>query len=57
VNEVAPPGDRWGLRRAKEFLCGAAASRMTKAMLDEIDPTHEVLGWFHSMREMIQQNP
>jgi putative ATP-dependent endonuclease of the OLD family len=56
VNEVAPPGDRWGRRRAKEFLCGVAASRMTKAMLDEIDPTHEVLGWFHNMREMIQQN-
>jgi putative ATP-dependent endonuclease of OLD family len=57
VNAVAPQGDKWGENRAKDFLCGVAAARMTKAMIDEIDPANEVLGWFNDMRGMLQQNP
>jgi predicted ATPase len=56
VNAVAPQGRQWGETRAKDFLCGVAAAHMTKAMLDEIDPTNEVLGWFNDMGQMIQQN-
>ena len=57
LNALLPQGAKWSESRAKDFLCGVAASRMTKAMLDEIDPTNEALGWFNDMGVMIQQNP
>jgi len=54
VNSFAPPSDKWGINRAKEFLCNAAASKMTKAMLDTLDPGKEILNWFKEMRAMIE---
>lgn len=39
--------------RAKNRLT-RASGKMTKAMLDEIDPNGEVVGWFQKMRELIE---
>lgn len=54
VNQIAPPSDRWGPNRAKEFLCNIAVNKMTIAMLDEIDPHGEVTGWFQAIQAMLQ---
>jgi putative ATP-dependent endonuclease of the OLD family len=43
----------WGESRAKDFLNNAALACMTKAMLDQIDPPGEVLGWFRTMEQML----
>lgn len=53
VNPHMPNSGRWGETRAKEFLSNVALPLMTKAMLDEIDPQAEVLGWFRDMRQRI----
>ena len=53
INGVAATGDLWGDKRTKELLNNAALSCMTKAMLDQIDANGEVLGWFHSVQELI----
>lgn len=57
VNAVAPQSGRWNENGAKDFLCRVAAARMTRAMLEELDPADEVLGWLNKMGEMIRQNP
>jgi len=53
VNALVPSSKKWGQSRAKDFLCSEATKFMTKAMLDEIDPNGEILGWFTTMRNMI----
>ena len=52
VNTVAPANALWGQTKAKDFLCNAAARKMTKAMLDLRDPTGEVRGWLKDIKEM-----
>jgi putative ATP-dependent endonuclease of OLD family len=53
INAIVPDSDKWGESRAKEFLSNVAVRHMTKAMLDQIDPQSEVVGWFTQIREMI----
>lgn len=53
VNPLVPQSNKWGVSRAKEFLCTAGVRRMTRARLDEIDPQCEVLGWFTTMQRML----
>ncbi len=53
VNEVVPPSSKWGQGRAKEFLCNVAVSKMTPAMLAEVDPQGEIVGWFQNIQEML----
>ncbi|RJR53726.1 MAG: hypothetical protein C4576_01290 [Desulfobacteraceae bacterium] len=53
LNPISPPGDRWGERRAKEFLCGIAVKKMTNNMLLEVDPNREVLGWFSEIKQLL----
>ncbi len=53
VNLHIPASVKWGQGRAKEFLANEALLRMTKAMLDEVDPQAEILGWFRDMRQRI----
>jgi len=53
VNQTVPQSNKWSGSRAKDFICNAAARKMSKPMLDAIDPQQEVLGWFRHMRQMI----
>ena len=53
VNAVAPQSNKWNDKRAKEFLCNKVAAKMTRAMLDEIDPQGDVRGWFRCMQAML----
>jgi energy-coupling factor transporter ATP-binding protein EcfA2 len=39
---------------SKKILNNIACSLMTKAMLDEIDPNSEVIGWFNSIKQLIE---
>lgn len=55
VNPLLPQSDKWGGNRAKDFLCNLAASKMTKAMLDHLDPSLEVLGWFSDIQAMLNR--
>ena len=52
VNTVAPANALWGQTKAKDFLCNAAARKMTKAMLDLRDPAGEVCGWLMAIKAM-----
>jgi hypothetical protein len=53
LNAVAPPSNKWGVTRAKDFLCNNVAARMTKPMLDEIDPAGEVREWFRRIEALL----
>ncbi len=57
VNIEVAQSNMWGETRAKDFLNNAALSYMTKAMLDQIDPQGEVLGWFQTMEQMLAGVP
>lgn len=52
INSVALHSDQWGGTKAKDFLCSIAARKMTKEMLDVIDPNNEVKGWLLDIKEM-----
>jgi putative ATP-dependent endonuclease of OLD family len=39
--------------KAKRMLCSRASQYMTKAMLDEIDPGGDLLGWFQNIKELL----
>lgn len=52
INPVVQQHEKWGDRKAKEFLCAVAARKMTKEMLDEVDSNGEVLSWLFEIREM-----
>ncbi len=54
LRPVASPGDQWGSRRAKEFLCGVAATKMTEDMLLQVDPNGEILGWFSEIKRLLE---
>ena len=41
--------------RAKRVLCSRATKQMTKALLDEIDPDGELLGWFEDMKNLMSE--
>jgi putative ATP-dependent endonuclease of OLD family len=56
INAVVPQHNKWKENRAKEFLCNAATSKMTKDMLDETDPNGDVIGWFNNMGQMLKAN-
>lgn len=55
LNAVAPQGSKWGETRVKEFLCSAAAARMTKERLDIVDANGEVLAWMAKINEFLAQ--
>lgn len=57
LNPLARQGDKWGDRRAKDFLCNNAAARMTAAMLTQVDPRGEVRGWFNRIKHLAALNP
>jgi putative ATP-dependent endonuclease of OLD family len=40
---------------AKRTINGAAAKMMTKAQLDEMDPNGEIVGWFATMRRLVDE--
>lgn len=54
INLVAANGDLWGPRRVKEFLNNDGLSCMTKTMLDQIDQSGEVMGWFQTIRTLLK---
>jgi hypothetical protein len=56
LNAVAPPGNKWGETRVKDFLCNTVAARMTKSRLDEVDPNGEVLAWMAKINEFLAQD-
>jgi predicted ATPase len=41
--------------KAKRMLCSRAPHYMTKAMLDEIDPDGDLLGWFQDMENLLAE--
>jgi len=41
--------------KAKRVLCSRATKHMTKALIDEVDPDGEILGWFEDMKTLICQ--
>jgi hypothetical protein len=53
VNAVTPPSNKWNDKRAKDFLCNNAAAKMTKPMLEEIDPHGKVRQWFQRMQTLL----
>jgi hypothetical protein len=53
INLVAAMGIS-GPRRVKEFLNNDGLSRMTKTMLDQIDESGEVMGWFQTIRTLLK---
>ena len=55
LNVVAPPNDKWGSTKAKEFICSASARKMTRQMLDEVDTSGEVLGWMKDIKMMFDR--
>jgi hypothetical protein len=57
VNAVVPPGNKWNANRAKDFLCNNAAAKMTRPMLDEIDPHGEIREWFQRMQALMATAP
>lgn len=52
LNAVAPQHDKWKSGRAKDFLSGVAARKMTKELLDLTDPAGEIRGWLSEIKEM-----
>ncbi len=54
LNPLSRPGDKWGDRRAKEFLCGVAVKKMTNDMLLQLDPNGEILGWFSEIKLLLE---
>jgi putative ATP-dependent endonuclease of the OLD family len=54
LNPLFSVGDKWGDRRAKEFLCSVAVKKMTKDMLLQIDPNREILGWFSDITHLLE---
>jgi len=56
VNVEVAQSNRWGTNRAKDFLNNVALTCMTRAMLDELDPNGEVLGWFRKIDEMLARD-
>jgi hypothetical protein len=55
INPLVPNDQKWGKTRAKDFLSNVASRHMTRAMLDDLDPRGEVLGWFREMQGMIER--
>jgi putative ATP-dependent endonuclease of OLD family len=53
INAQVDPSNRWGKSRAKGFLNNTVMVCMDKAMLDQVDPHGEVLGWFQTIEQMI----
>jgi hypothetical protein len=62
-NSSANRGRQWGMldpklqgdkiKNAKKVLNSTASLSMTKAMLDEIDPTHDLLSWFQEIKSLL----
>lgn len=55
VNQVVPDSNKWGQNRAKDFLCNAAITKMTREMLEQTDHLDEILGWFSDIDTLMQQ--
>ncbi len=56
VNQLVPQSNKWGSDTAKRFICDKAVLKMTKQWLKEVDSKDDVIGWFKTIKEMMQGN-
>jgi putative ATP-dependent endonuclease of OLD family len=54
LNQHAPPHARWGETGVKAWLAESVVSAMSAAMVAEIDPSGELLGWMNDIDAMLQ---
>ncbi|MDD5079948.1 MAG: ATP-binding protein [Candidatus Omnitrophica bacterium] len=50
---LTPERQEAKIKNAKKLLNSTASLNMTKAMLDEIDPTHDLLSWFQEIKSLL----
>lgn len=56
LNQLAPPGKKWGQNRVKAWLAEAVVPTMSAHMVAEVDPGGEMMGWMNDIGAMLAAN-
>lgn len=57
LNLLAPQHAKWGHNKVKGWLAQVVVPSMTPAMLAEVDPHNEMLGWLNHISTMVLPTP
>ncbi len=53
LNQHAPANSKWGQARVKAWLADSVVPTMTAAMIAEVDPANEMMGWLTDIASML----
>lgn len=57
LNQNAPAHSKWGQTRVKAWLADSVVPTMTAAMIAEVDPANEMIGWLSDIAAMLAPAP